>query len=198
VGADDTKNDSVSAAITGLAPATTYCFEVTAANAVGVTLGGLVTFTTAGNPLGGGGGNAGAGSSSGNPGAAPSAGAAGTPKPSCSMSNRSAAVILKKPRKGRPKTPLDSIVLTLRCSQTSSATLTGTISATVKHRNKTFRLAARRLSLPARAPKAVTIRLPGGALAVASTREALTATLKLTALDEGGTGTTTRGFKLHG
>jgi hypothetical protein len=115
-----------------------------------------------------------------------------------SMSNTSAAVILQKPRKGRPKTPLDSIVLTLRCSRTSSATLTGTISAKVKHRNKTFRLAARRLSLRARARRPVTIRLPGGALAVAPTRATLTATLKLTALDKGGTGTATRGFKLHG
>jgi hypothetical protein len=206
---------TVSVELTGLAPNGSYCAALVAQNSTGSYDSSPVAFTEtagsggpppSGNTTTPGGTTPGATTTPGSattPGATTTPGgsattAANSPRPACTIANTSYAVVLRKPKKGKLKTPLDSIVLKLTCSQTSSGTLTGSFSAKVKRRTETFPLASWHVSLKARAGRSVTIRLPGGALRLLAARDTLTANLKLAATDGRGKSTATRSFKLHG
>ena len=120
--------EAVSAAISGLAPSTSYHFRLVATSASGTINGADQTFTTAAAPSPGP-----SPSPRPSPSPAPSPGPSSSPPPSapatCSLATSGNKVLLKKPRKGttRGANP-GTLTLKAKCNQAATVTLRGVLS----------------------------------------------------------------------
>jgi hypothetical protein len=90
--------------------------------------------------------------------------------PKCTLSVKNAKVALKQPKKGK-KVALGTLTLSARCNQNASVTLTGLLTEAIgkkpkhgKQKTRQFKLGPIKTSVRANVSKAITVKLPSGAL----------------------------------
>jgi uncharacterized repeat protein (TIGR02543 family) len=116
------------------------------------------------------------------------------PRPSCSLRADSAKVLLKKPKKGKPKTQPGTLQFTAKCDQAVSATLTGNLIVTEatkkkKHKNVTFKVGPVRASITPDTATTITVKLPGAALGALKKHDSMSGSFTLTATNANGKST---------
>jgi hypothetical protein len=118
------------------------------------------------------------------------------PKPSCTLSAPSGKIVVKKPAKGKPKTPLNTLVLSAHCTQSVSGTLTGVITETVKKGTKktvkSIKLGPFHFSLAVGKITLLNLKLPASAITGLKKKFKESASLTLTWSNANGSGRTTR------
>jgi hypothetical protein len=122
-------------------------------------------------------------------------------KLTCSLKVTSSTIVLKKPKKGKPKTPVGDLVVSATCSQAVSAKVSATITATSKKhgkkKTKTFTITAQG-SLAASKATAIDLKLSGGLLKLLKQKAKVSATLTLTVSNANGSATANASSALHG